>query len=513
VTSRRSGLLLGAELAAVGVLGALLGLLVAGSVRAPVGPFTAELSLRPALTGSTSVAVPPLGQLQLDTHDGPVRLDVRISQLRSEAARAIVADPDSLRGLGQAVDTDLRAAVQQLVLRTGVVTVTGATLLGFLVFRRWRATLAAAGAGVGALVLVGGVTGATVDETALAEPRYTGLLAVAPTAVGDVRDIVERFDVYSLQLGRLVANVSELYSVTSRLPVFTPTDDTVRVLSVSDLHLNPAAFDVIASVVQQFGVDVVVDAGDITDHGSAPESRYVAMIGGLDVPYVYVRGNHDSLDTQAAIARQPNAVVLDGPEIVEVAGLRFLGQGDARFTPDKTTRDDDAPQEVIRAVGNALREAVEEADEPPDVVVVHDPQAAQRLVGAVPLVLAGHSHERKVVTEDGTTVFVQGSTGGAGLRALEGEDPTPVMLSVLYLDPGTGELQAYDDITLGGLGDNDARISRTVVAPRVEPSASPGASPEVSPGGAAPEASPRVPGSPAATPGRTPSPIAGPTGG
>ena len=37
-------------------------------------------------------------------------------------------------------------------------------------------------------------------------------------------------------------------------------------------------------------------------------------------------------------------------------------------------------------------------------------------------------------------------------------------LSVLYLDPQDGSLQAYDDITLGGLGTSDARISRTVVA-------------------------------------------------
>jgi predicted phosphodiesterase len=469
ITTRRHRLLLALELAAVGVLGAVLGLLVAGTVTTGVGPFQAEMSLQPSLTGSTVVAIPPLGELELDTHAGPVRLNVGVTQLRDEAARAIVADPDSLRGLGDEVNADLRDGVQQLVLRTLLVTVAGAALLGLLVFRRWRSTAAAGGAGLASLLVAGLVSGVTFNDRALAEPRYTGLLASAPTAVGDVRDIVERFDAYQLQLGRLVANVSELYSVTSALPVFTPDDDTVRLLFVSDLHLNPTAFEVIGSVAEQFRVDAVLDAGDINDFGSAAEARYATGISELDVPYLWVRGNHDSSVTQASVAQQPNAVVLDGPEAVEVAGVRIVGQGDARFTPDKTTRDDDAPTEVMTAVGNALREAFEDSGERPDVVLVHDPISARPLIGEVPLILAGHRHQRSVETTDGTTLFIQGSTGGAGLRALEGEEPTPVMLSVLYLDRETARLQAYDDITLGGLGVSDARISRTVVAEPEEP--------------------------------------------
>ena len=402
---------------------------------------------------------------------------MRINQLRGDAARAIVADPEQLRGLGAEVNQDLRDGLQSLIVRTVLVTVLGAALLGLLVFRRWRATLAAAGAGFAALAAVGALTASTVNERALTEPRYTGLLASAPTAIGDVQDIVARFDAYRLQLGRLVSNISELYSVTSQLPVFTAGDDTVRVLHVSDLHLNPAAYEVIGSVVEQFDIDVVIDTGDITDFGSEPEARYVQGIGALGVPYVYVRGNHDSRLTQAAIARQPGAVVLDGSQVMEVAGLRLLGQGDPRFTPDKATRDDDAPPEVLELVGQQLLAAYADADGEIDVVAVHDPSAAGPLIGEVPLVLAGHTHERRVTTTDGTTLFVQGSTGGAGLRALEGEEPTDLNLSVLYLDPETRALQAYDDITLGGLGLNDARISRRVVAGIPEPETSPTSSP------------------------------------
>ena len=54
-----------------------------------------------------------------------------------------------------------------------------------------------------------------------------------------------------------------------------------------------------------------MDTGDITDHGTKAENKFVEEIGTLGVPYVFVRGNHDSKTTQQAVARQKNAVVLD----------------------------------------------------------------------------------------------------------------------------------------------------------------------------------------------------------
>jgi predicted phosphodiesterase len=464
--------------AAVGLLGALLGLLVAGSLDRGVGPFEARMSLRPSLSGGSAVSIPPLGELQLETHGSPVRLQVDVVRLRERAARDIVADPDRLAGLGQEVQRDLQDGLQRLLLQAGVVTVVGATLLGFLVFRRARRTAFAGVAGLAALLAAGGWTALTFDRDALAEPRYTGLLASAPTAVGDVRTLVTRFDQYSQQLGKLVTNVSELYAVTSRLPTFTPGDDSIRLLHVSDLHLNPVSYDVMRTVVVQFGVDVVVDTGDLTDFGSEPESRYLDGIRRLGVPYVYARGNHDSARTAVGV-RNRGGRVLEGDRVLDVAGVRFLGSPDPRFTPDKSTGDDEAPPEVLLAQGRALKAFVEDgAAAAPDVVLVHDPVAARPLYGEVPLILSGHTHRRSSSTERGTHHLVGGSTGGAGLRALEGEQVTPLEMSVLYLDRTTHRLQAYDEVTLGGLGLSSARIARTVVPPaELEPSPAPSASP------------------------------------
>lgn len=171
-------------------------------------------------------------------------------------------------------------------------------------------------------------------------------------------------------------------------------------------------------------MDVVVDTGDSTDLGTPAESRYVEAIGRLDVPYVWIRGNHDSRAVQAAVARQPNATVLDGPQVVEVAGVRMLGQGDPRFISDAATRGE-APPEVLELVGEQLREAYDDAADKPDLVLTHDPATAGPLMGGPPVVLAGHTHRRRTQTADGTTLLVQGSTGGAGLRALRGEGRLP----------------------------------------------------------------------------------------
>ena len=181
-------------------------------------------------------------------------------------------------------------------------------------------------------------------------------------------------------------------------------------------------------------------------------------IADLGRPYIFVKGNHDSVLTAAAVAEAPNAVVLDG-DPVDVAGLRFLGAPDPRFTPDQTTRG--TADEDIRAASEELGDEARSLNSSADVVVFHDPTYAEQFDDAAPLVLAGHAHRRQtVVLAEGTRIFVQGSTGGAGLRALEGEEPTPVTMSVLYLDPESKKLVAWDDITLGGLGLTSAEIQR-----------------------------------------------------
>ena len=447
----------------VALTGALVAVLLFGRINAPIGPFDATLAFRPAWGGGAQVAVPPLGSLSVDVYDGPLRLDVALQRVDQERARALASDPVRLSGVVDQVSADLRRAIVRLAILTTGAAVLGATLASLIVLRRRREPLI--GAGV-AVVLVAGTVGlgaVTWRPDQLSQPTYTGLLVNASSLIGSAKDIAARFDAYRASLEDLVKNVGTLYAALSALPAPGGADDTVALLHVSDLHLNPAGFDLVRQVVEQFKVDGVLDTGDITDWGSSPENQLISSVGNLGVPYVYIRGNHDSPTTAALIAVQPNATVLDD-SAVAVDGIEIAGARDPLFTPDKSTGDDHAGDDELVKSGEDLKGFIDGLAEPPDIALVHDPKQADPLDGAVPLVLAGHTHERKVSELDGgTQLMVEGSTGGAGLRGLQGDYPKPLTCTVLYLDRGSGALRAYDEITLGGLGETEVTVRRTVV--------------------------------------------------
>jgi len=460
-----------ARVAFFGLAGAMVGLALLGRVQADVGPFDATVSARPSLTSRTTVRLAPLGTIVLDTHDWPMSLELRADQIGLQEAKRIANHPEAVDRLGDDVADDVHDALIRLAIRCTLVAVAGG-LLGALAARAsWRSGLAGASAGIVLVATIGGGTAATFDANAVAEPRYTGLLTAAPAAVGDVQSIIERFGEYRAQLSELVSNVVTLYLAAESLPTFEPGDDTIRVLHVSDVHLNPQAFDLMEQLIDQFGVDVVADTGDLTDWGTEPEGRLVEEIGRLEVPYVWVRGNHDSRSTQRAVADQPNAVVLDG-DAATVAGLRFWGIGDPRYTPNKDQNTDieherevasaNAPNVAAKLNGDELG-----TDKPEvDVVLIHDARGAADLGGRVPLVLAGHAHKVRVThlgDDDETLVLTEGSTGGAGLRGLQGEEPHALAASVLYFDPDTNELLAYDEISVKGFGETGATIERHIL--------------------------------------------------
>ena len=454
---------------ALAALGTVLGVALAGKVERRVGPFEATLSAVPALHGTTVIDLAPLGKIRLDTHDGPVRIGVRVDELRLDEARRLADDPALLEDVTPRIERDARRALAALLARAGLAGMAGAALLSLLWYRRPRPVLGAVATSLALTVVVVGIAGVTRHPRALAEPKYSGLLTLAPRAVGNVEDILDRFSEHRAELSALVANVSRLYQAGEALTPYTPDRHTIRLLHVSDVHLNPEAFDLMRQVVPAFRIDAVVDTGDINDWGSTFESPFADNVGDLRVPYVYVRGNHDSLGTQASVAAQPNAVVLDGRSAT-VAGLRFWGMGDPRYTPDKT-RDSgvDEQHEVAAAFAATVADKARRDGSGIDVIAVHDPAIASEAGGIAPLVLSGHLH-RSVERRVGSSLeLVEGSTGGAGLRGLQKDKPVPLVASVLYVDPATHALRAYDEITVNGVVSGDVRIERHVVGDATAP--------------------------------------------
>jgi predicted phosphodiesterase len=507
---------IGSAVGLVSIGGVIIGTMLFAHTGLNVGPFRAEMSISPSIRGGTEIDIPPLGALYLNSHDGPIHLKVNLGSLDQNRTEALIDQPGAITSAGPDAVDEVRTGVIRLGLRTLGIAVLSALVLATLIFRNVRRVAAA---GVTALVVTGGSLGlaaGTLRPDSISEPRYEGLLVNAPSVVGDARRIADNYGRYADQLEQIVSNVSRIYTTVSALPVYEPAGNTTRILHVSDLHLNPSSWGLIRTVVKTFDIDAVVDTGDEVDWGSAAETSYVSSISTIGVPYIYVRGNHDSAAIQAAVAKQKNAIVLDN-RIVKVDGLTIAGIGDPEFTPDKSTTEpaEDPASSPLLASGRELADTIRGHGQRVDIAMVHDPAMAPPLSGTVPLVLAGHLHHREVSILPAPTpspdpsssslaptpsptptaaqpvmstrLMVEGSTGGAGLRGLQTDKPTPLELSVLYFDENH-DLKAYDDIQLGGTGESNVEMQRNVIGAKPDDQDTP--TPTIAPSSAVPELQP-----------------------
>ncbi|MDQ1288895.1 MAG: hypothetical protein QG622_2461 [Actinomycetota bacterium] len=493
--------------AAVVLAGSGIGTALAPAVPAQIGPLRVEVRVVPSVTPGVHLLLPPAGEVRFSTHLAPLALEAEISEVDLEGARALILSPAGLRSLQEeAPDELLKAALTALAL-SAAFAVACTLALGLLVYRTDRRRNRQVALALAGLLGVTGVTGGlSFNSDRLAQPRFEGLLSQAPYVANQTSSLVQRLESYRSGLADIVQSITTLYGAGDDLPVLPGAshEDLVTVLHVSDMHLNPLGFDLAARLVEQFSADAVVDTGDITTWGTEAESAVLARIRDMKIPYVFVRGNHDSAGTQLAVAGNPNAVVLDG-RAVEVAGLVFAGLGDPRFTPDgedsgRDRKDQDRKDQVPTAspsptapvASTATRAVLPGADpelvegrrlsgiiqewnranpsKPVAVAAFHEPAGAKALDGIVPLVLSGHLHDRSTKTlSEGTRLMVQGSTGGAGFDSLQpsaADHPVPLSASVLYFARSgdrAGQLVAYDDVTVGGFGLASASVKRTVV--------------------------------------------------
>jgi predicted MPP superfamily phosphohydrolase len=448
----------------VGLAGTQLGLRLASRTRRRVGPLTVSAELGFAPSGGVRIDVPPIGSALLHTHRGPLAVtamatgvDVAMAQ---DMATGTGGGKRAQRELAEAVGAaraDAKSLAVELVARSAAAGIGGAAVLAAVSLGKPKDVLVAAATGAAALAGAGAAAALTLDRAAVREPELDGLLRQAPLVLGDLKAAPGRIGQYREQLADLVRTALAMQRRVAELPA-PPSADAIRLLHVSDIHLSPVAFPVIAAVAESYAVDAIVDTGDLVDWGTPVEAGFADQIAALKIPYVFIKGNHDSESIVAAVRRQPNAVVLTGDrEPVELAGLTFAGLPDPRFTPDKTTGDDTAGYKPRRAARAFAREL---SDRHVDVMLVHSADAARPLSKHATLVLAGDAHDRYVRTQGAATVLVQGSTGGTGLRGVQSDPPAPFALSVIYVDRATKRLWGVDEVTLGGLGRTEVSVRR-----------------------------------------------------
>lgn len=447
----------------VGLLAALLGVGLIPAAYGPTGPTEVALRVIPG-AGETRLRFTPLGTIGADTHAAPARIELSLVEADIEALARAATSPEGRVELRDEVKEDLT----RLAIQAAIQNFIGVVLIGLAV----TALLLGRGLGILAGAAAGSLLGSaaltvmiltTFDLGAFEQPSYSGALTKAQQVVEVVargEEVLDRarsrFDVASARLSKLLVLLAR--------PDPNPRDAGTVLLHVSDIHANPIGFEVTQQLAEEFRVDAIVDTGDL---GSAEldTGALSSAIGPVDaaiareirrsgVTYLYAAGNHDSPQLRRRVAAAPNVEVLDR-NVTTVGALEIMGWADPTFS---TTPIPEAEKsERRRQMSPEVAEAVVEAG--PDVLAVHDPVLASASFGKVPLVIAGHTHERSESLEEGTLVLTVGSTGATGLKHLTFEAGRDYEAEILYFEGVT--LVAVDYLSFADIG-GDFELSRRI---------------------------------------------------
>ena len=442
----------------VGAVSGLIALGPLGRTEAEVGPGRVEVTASPARSGSTVVELPPLGRLRAATHRAPLQLTARVLSIDIDAAQRATRGVDPVASLRRDVDRALPDVLRTFVLRA----LLAAALAGALVAlalpgRHWWYAVAGSAGGllaVGSLLLA---TWAPYDIDAFEEPKLSGELQRVPGLLVAAQRNLEGIDQVRDRVEVLSSRLAELYAASvGELPGGAPGETAI--LHVSDLHLNPLGAELVVRLAGDLKVDAVLDTGDVTTFGLPVESRFGALLEEAPVPYLLVPGNHDSPENRRQLAALDGIRVLDG-DVVTIGGVRILGIADPTFTASNEVSTQEA-NDIKASLTDEVRSEV--LADRPDLLAVHDPAQAADTIGVVPVVVAGHLHQRTQRHEDGTWVFTIGSTGATGLGAFTVETQRPYDAEVLRFRDG--ELVAVDHISVSGI-DGAFTLERQLIEP------------------------------------------------
>lgn len=434
----------------IAVLGSMLFIQLFARLSFQYNSFSFTLNTNFNVSGGTIINVPPVGKLFLKTHLTPWQfiftLDAIDFNNLEKQLNSLPAKEEWLTTLQQET---LRAILKLFLL----IAITG--LLGsFLTLRiigidpltkHFRYGI------LGSLIMILmfiATTVLTYDSNAVESPQYQGVLASAPWAMNLVTMGLDNIEIIGDNLKKISRDLPKLFKQAGQIKNIGNLQFDLAVLHVSDIHNNPAAFEFISELVNNFKVELIIDTGDLTDYGTPLEAEIIKQISKIKIPYVFVPGNHDSPLIINRLKKVPSVKVLE-KRILKINGLQIVGLVD----PASLSYNSDlAPEEDYLKAADNLTRTVREMEKAPDIVVVHNRKLAKDIIGLVPLILHGHDHQYRLTTEAKTVINDAGTTGAAGLRGLT-EEGVPYSATILYWKKSPSEemiLKALDSIKING---------------------------------------------------------------
>ena len=439
----------------LGVLGVTLACIAAGVVATAAAPATAHTRHYQA-----SVALDPdpthLGQILATTAFGDLEVGFAgaapgirtVPQVNASIADALSRPQVSLSTLRPGPE-ELSAAIRDVAVdvlirfAAGGLLLIGSVLGAYAVLRRRRPQVALVVACTAGWVLA--TTATAVSLYATYQPQRqetftsTGILGTLQRNQGILSDVEARATQVAPYLRNVIALSTALQQKYAAAPL--EADTALRALLVSDVH-GGNQYSLMRTVVEEESVDVIIDAGDLLNFGTVAEGEAAGIFDGiesLEVPYLFVRGNHDATsatddEVLRRMAQVPNVVLLEPASgdyaEVTVGGVTIAGFNDPRWFGDSGKG---SPAKQVPG-----REAfvASFAERPPaDVVVSHEPWAVQDLEGGV--LVNGHMHSADL---EGNRVQVGTFTGGGPVTHFVQEAPGEELV---------GQPSAFDVLTFG----------------------------------------------------------------
>lgn len=464
---------LGISLTSVGILGTL------GLLARDESNFTTEHGFRVGIEtmwSQDTVFKTPVGDAILpEIHAGPFAPRIRINGISVDRAIKLLNDADRLGRLPTELQEDLSQipqkvrdhAIFDLKLLAGLsfagwavaetITRTGKSSTRKLSFAVMRSFLAATIA-TGALAAsdLAAYRAVNLDNLKVSED-----LSIVADSTRVYSDLDKHDESVANEIAETIEGYRKLQAAVELLGEEKEEPETC-VMVVSDIHSRNVS-SLLKTFIESSCVDIIIDAGDLTERGLSFEDDFFAnpralqqwrgiktSLVQLGVPYLIVKGNHDSTTIMEAVDEIPNITVLNN-ETQNISGLTIAGIADPRDPSGNYTEEED--NLMNEASGIVLQELIDETR--PDIAVVHNPDAVPDVRG-VSLVITGHTHVCQAVVEkleSGTIHYNQGTTGGAGLRTLQENDcgeEQPQTVSIIYFN-SEAKPYAVDEFTITSL--------------------------------------------------------------